>query len=141
MNSNMPEPSVPKHLLSEWNQDRISPRTGDAVQAPADAGEAQHSETNVSSSPGSKMRLTAFAMLLAVPAALTGCGNNYEECDPYVEYCEYNSSGGYYYYNGGSGTYLGSGTPLSKSQSESIRSSSKSKGFGSGGSSGIRSGG
>lgn len=95
-----------------------------------------------SSAPGSKLKLAAFAMLLAVPATLTGCGQDeYDDCDPYVEYCEYNSSGGYYYYNGGSGVYHGSGKPLSKSQSEALRSSGSHKGFGSGGSSGIRSGG
>ncbi|KKO53832.1 hypothetical protein XI25_11965 [Paenibacillus sp. DMB20] len=95
-----------------------------------------------SSAPGSKLKLAAFAMLLAVPATLTGCGQDeYEDCDPYVEYCEYDSSGGYYYYNGGSGVYYGSGKPLSKSQSEAIRSSGSHKGFGSGGSSGVRAGG
>lgn len=93
--------------------------------------------------PGSKMRLAAFALMLAVPATLTGCGDNdyYDDCDPDIEYCEYNSSGGYYYYNGGSGVYHGKGKPLTRSESESIRSSKSHKGFGSGGSSGVRAGG
>lgn len=103
--------------------------------------ESMESASSPSSAPGSKMRLAAFAMLLAVPATLTGCGDNYEECDPNIEYCEYDSSGGYYYYNGGSGVYHGTGKPLTRSQSESIRSSNSHKGFGSGGSSGVRSGG
>lgn len=98
--------------------------------------------SNNDMAPGSKMRLAAFALMLAVPATLTGCGDNYyDDCDPNIEYCEYDSSGGYYYYNGGSGVYHGKGTPLTRSQSDSIRSSKSHSGFGSGGSSGVRSGG
>lgn len=107
-------------------------------QVPA---EPMESASSPSSAPGSKVRLAAFALMLSVPATLTGCGQSYEECDPSIEYCEYNSSGGYYYYNGGTGVYHGSGTPLTRSQSDSIRSSKSHKGFGSGGSSGIRAGG
>lgn len=99
------------------------------------------SSSSTTAGPGSKARLAAFALMLAVPATLTGCGQSYEDCDPDIEYCEYNSSGGYYYYNGGSGVYKGSGTPLTRSQSDSIRSSKSHSGFGSGGSSGVRSGG
>lgn len=106
------------------------------------SGNKELADQQPSSASGSKIKLAAFAMLLAVPATLTGCGqDDYDDCDPYVEYCEYDSSGGYYYYNGGSGVYYGSGKPLSKSQSEALRSSGSHKGFGSGGSSGVRSGG
>ncbi|MBO2942439.1 hypothetical protein JJQ72_00350 [Paenibacillus sp. F411] len=106
---------------------------------PQPSAESQIRQTT----PGSKARLAAFALMLTVPASLSGCGQStsYDDCDPNLEYCEYDSSGGYYYYNGGSGVYYGSGKPLTRTQSEAIRSSGSSKGFGSGGSSGVRSGG
>ncbi|CAI6080523.1 hypothetical protein PAECIP112173_02915 [Paenibacillus sp. JJ-100] len=76
--------------------------------------------------PGSKTKLVAFSLMLAVPAVLAGCGSS-DECDPnYDNGCEYDSSSGHYYYGGSS--YRGS-----KDGSSSYKSSSKSKssGFGS----------
>ncbi|MBR2565362.1 MAG: hypothetical protein IKE29_12145 [Paenibacillus sp.] len=78
------------------------------------------------SRPGSKAKLVAFSLMLAVPAVLAGCGSS-DECDPdYDNGCEYDSSSGHYYYGGSS--YRGS-----KDGSSSYKSSSKSKssGFGS----------
>lgn len=78
------------------------------------------------SRPGSKAKLVAFSLMLAVPAVLAGCGSS-DECDPdYDTGCEYDSSSGHYYYGGSS--YRGS-----KDGSSSYKSSSKSKssGFGS----------
>lgn len=77
--------------------------------------------------PGSKAKLVAFSLMLAVPAVLAGCGSNNDECDPeYDTGCEYDSSSGHYYYGGSS--YRGS-----KDGSSSYKSSTKSKssGFGS----------
>ncbi|GGH66226.1 hypothetical protein GCM10008014_46410 [Paenibacillus silvae] len=81
------------------------------------------------SKPGSKAKLVAFSLMLAVPAVIAGCGSN-DECDPqYDEGCEYDSSSGHYYYGG----YGGSSYRSSKDGSSSYKSSSKSKssGFGS----------
>ncbi|MGQ8873322.1 hypothetical protein [Paenibacillus sp. TSA_86.1] len=80
--------------------------------------------------PGSKAKLVAFSLMLAVPAVLTGCGSSNDECDPqYDTGCEYDSSSGHYYYGG----YGGSSYRGSKDSSSSYKSSSKSKssGFGS----------
>lgn len=82
-------------------------------------------ERNHSSKPGSKAKLVAFSLMLAVPAVLSGCGSN-DECDPdYDTGCEYDSSSGHYYYGGSS--------YRSNKDSNSSYSSSKSKssGFGS----------
>lgn len=73
----------------------------------------------------SKTKLVAFALLLTVPAALSGCGQQ-DECDPdYDTGCEYDSSSGHYYYGGG-GYYGGS------SRSSSSSSDGSHSGFGSG---------
>ncbi|KAA8784181.1 hypothetical protein EC604_10000 [Paenibacillus amylolyticus] len=80
--------------------------------------------------PGSKAKLVAFSLMLAVPAVLAGCGSNNDECDPeYDTGCEYDSSSGHYYYGG----YGGSSYRGSKDSSSSYKSSTKSKssGFGS----------
>ncbi|WP_434748932.1 hypothetical protein [Paenibacillus amylolyticus] len=80
--------------------------------------------------PGSKAKLVAFSLMLAVPAVLAGCGSSDDECDPeYDNGCEYDSSSGHYYYGG----YSGSSYRGSKDSSSSYKSSSKSKssGFGS----------
>nr|WP_318286374.1 hypothetical protein [Paenibacillus xylanexedens] len=80
-----------------------------------------------SAKPGSKAKLVAFSLMLAVPAVLAGCGSSNDECDPeYDTGCEYDSSSGHYYYGGSS--YRGS-----KDGSSSYKSSTKSKssGFGS----------
>ena len=80
--------------------------------------------------PGSKAKLVAFSLMLAVPAVLAGCGSNNDECDPeYDTGCEYDSSSGHYYYGG----YGGSSYRSSKDGSSSYKSSTKSKssGFGS----------
>lgn len=87
--------------------------------------------------PGSKVKMAAFALMLVVPAALTGCGNN-DDCDDPDYYnpnaCDYNSNGGSYY----GGSYYGG----SKKSGSSYKSGSSHSGFGSGGSaSGFFSGG
>ncbi|MFM9278254.1 hypothetical protein [Paenibacillus jiagnxiensis] len=80
--------------------------------------------------PGSKVKMAAFALMLVVPAALTGCGTN-DDCDDPDYYnpnaCDYNSSGGSYY----GGSYYGG----SKKSGSSYKSGSSHSGFGSGGSS------
>lgn len=83
-----------------------------------------------SAKPGSKAKLVAFSLMLAVPAVLAGCGSSNDECDPeYDTGCEYDSSSGHYYYGG----YGGSSYRGSKDSSSSYKSSTKSKssGFGS----------
>lgn len=77
--------------------------------------------------PGSRAKLVAFSLMLAVPAVLSGCSSNSEECDPdYDTGCEYDSSSGHYYYGGGS-SYRSN----KDSNSSYSKSSSKSSGFGS----------
>ncbi|WP_336782378.1 hypothetical protein [Paenibacillus illinoisensis] len=79
-----------------------------------------------SSKPGSKAKLVAFSLMLAVPAVLSGCGSN-DECDPdYDTGCEYDSSSGHYYYGGSYG-----GSSSSSKNSSYSKSKSKSSGFGS----------
>ncbi|WP_310137634.1 hypothetical protein [Paenibacillus amylolyticus] len=86
-------------------------------------------ERNDRAKPGSKAKLVAFSLMLAVPAVLAGCGSNNDECDPeYDTGCEYDSSSGHYYYGGGS-SYR-SNKDGSSSYSSST-SKSKSSGFGS----------
>lgn len=76
---------------------------------------------------GSRAKLIAFSLMLAVPAALSGCSSD-DECDPeYDTGCEYDSSSGHYYY-GGSSSRTGQDSGYSKSSSSS---KSKSSGFGS----------
>lgn len=76
-----------------------------------------------------KAKMLAFSILLAVPATLTGCSDNQDECDPYYDdQCEYDDSSGYYYYSGGSGGYYGGSGHRYTSDS-----SSKHSGFGSSG--------
>ncbi|GIP23949.1 hypothetical protein J22TS3_42240 [Paenibacillus sp. J22TS3] len=73
-----------------------------------------------------KGRMLAFALLLTVPAVLSGCGQQ-DECDPdYDSNCEYDSSSGHYYYGGGGGGYYSGSSRSSTSQSGSH------SGFGSG---------
>ncbi|MGF9699527.1 MULTISPECIES: hypothetical protein [Paenibacillus] len=82
-------------------------------------------ERNNTAKPGSRAKLVAFSLMLAVPAVLSGCGSN-DECDPeYDTGCEYDSSSGHYYYGGSYG-----GSSSSKNSSYS-KSKSKSSGFGS----------
>ncbi|MFB5676535.1 hypothetical protein ACE3NQ_15750 [Paenibacillus terreus] len=80
--------------------------------------------------PGSRVKMAAFALMLAVPATLTGCGNN-DDCDDPDYYnpnaCDYDSNGGSYY----GGSYYGG----SKKSGSSYKSGSSHSGFGSGGSS------
>ncbi|MDP1512411.1 hypothetical protein L8C07_20740 [Paenibacillus sp. CMAA1739] len=110
----------------------------------------EHSWETMKSKPGSRARMAAFALMLAVPAALTGCGDDeYYDCDelPVSEQtaCRDSGSSGYYYggstyYNGGS-SYHSSRSSSSYRKSSSSSSSSHS-GFGSSGSrSGFFSGG
>ncbi|WP_226000014.1 hypothetical protein [Paenibacillus sp. BJ-4] len=105
----------------------------------------EHSWEKIKSKPGSRTRMAAFALMLAVPAALTGCGDDeYYDCDelPVSEQtaCRDSGSSGYYY--GGSTYYSGgSSYSSSRSSSSSYRKSSSSSGSHSGfGSSGSRSG-
>ncbi|OMF48666.1 hypothetical protein [Paenibacillus peoriae] len=111
----------------------------------------EHSWEKMKSKPGSRTRMAAFALMLAVPAALTGCGNDeYYDCDelPVSEQtaCRDSGSSGYYY---GGSTYYSGGSSYhsSRSSSGSYRKSSSSSssshsGFGSSGSrSGFFSGG
>ncbi|MDO7906665.1 hypothetical protein Q5741_09550 [Paenibacillus sp. JX-17] len=85
--------------------------------------------------PGRRAKMMAFAVMLAVPAVLTGCGSK-DECDPQVDNsCEYMGSSG-----GGGGYYHYTGSGYSSKGYNS--SGAKSSGFGSGGShSGFFSGG
>jgi hypothetical protein len=81
---------------------------------------------NPTPKPGSRAKLVAFSLMLAVPTVLSGCGSNSDECDPeYDTGCEYDSSSGHYYYGGGS-SYRSN-----KDSSSYSKSSSKSSGFGS----------
>ncbi|MDK8190341.1 hypothetical protein QP794_09600 [Paenibacillus sp. UMB7766-LJ446] len=81
---------------------------------------------NLTPKPGSRAKLVAFSLMLAVPAVLSGCGSNSDDCDPeYDTGCEYDSSSGHYYYGGGS-SYRSN-----KDSSSYSKSSSKSSGFGS----------
>ncbi|KAE8560964.1 MULTISPECIES: hypothetical protein [Paenibacillus] len=111
----------------------------------------EHSWEIMKSKPGSRARMAAFALMLAVPAALTGCGDDeYYDCDelPVSEQtaCRDSGSSGYYY---GGSTYYSGGSSYhnSRSSSSSYRRSSSSSsnshsGFGSSGShSGFFSGG
>ncbi|MCC3379035.1 hypothetical protein ACFQ5D_04885 [Paenibacillus farraposensis] len=105
----------------------------------------EHSWEEIKSKPGYRARMAAFALMLAVPAALTGCGNDeYYDCDelPVSEQtaCRDSGSSGYSY--GGSTYYSGysggSSYSSSRSSSSSYRKSSSSgshSGFGSSGSS------
>ncbi|MBE7900592.1 hypothetical protein [Paenibacillus polymyxa] len=111
----------------------------------------EHSWETMKSKPGSRARMAAFALMLAVPAALTGCGDDeYYDCDelPVSEQtaCRDSGSSGYYYggstyYNGGS-SYHNSRSSSSSYRKSSSSSSSSHSGFGSSGShSGFFSGG
>ncbi|WFR63950.1 hypothetical protein P9222_06910 [Paenibacillus amylolyticus] len=83
-------------------------------------------ERGQASKPGSKAKLVAFSLMLAVPAVLSGCGSSNDECDPeYDTGCEYDSSSGHYYYGGSS--YRNN----KDSNSSISKSKSKSSGFGS----------
>ncbi|MFB5268803.1 hypothetical protein ACE41H_18730 [Paenibacillus enshidis] len=87
--------------------------------------------------PGSRVKMAAFALMLVVPAALTGCGND-DDCNDPDHYnsnaCNSNSNGGSYY----GGSYYGG----SQKSGSSYKSGSSHSGFGSGGSaSGFFSGG
>ncbi|MGW8958597.1 hypothetical protein [Paenibacillus sp. NPDC055715] len=108
----------------------------------------EHSGENTKSRPGSRTRMAAFALMLAVPAVLTGCGDDeYYDCDelPVSEQtaCRDSDSSGYSY--GGSTYYYGASSYNSSHSSSSYRrskSSSSHSGFGSSGSrSGFFSGG
>ncbi|MET3211694.1 UNVERIFIED_CONTAM: hypothetical protein ABIC26_004661 [Paenibacillus sp. PvR008] len=108
----------------------------------------EHSWEQMKSKPGSRTRMAAFALMLAVPAALTGCGDDeYYDCDelPVSEQtaCRDSGSSGYSY--GGSTYYYGASSYNSSHSSSSYRrskSSSSHSGFGSSGSrSGFFSGG
>ncbi|KEO79724.1 hypothetical protein MKN04_12390 [Paenibacillus polymyxa] len=111
----------------------------------------EHSWEKMKSKPGSRTRMAAFALMLAVPAALTGCGDDeYYDCDelPVSEQtaCRDTGSSGYYYggstyYSGGS-SYHSSRSSSSSYRKSSSSSSSSHSGFGSSGSrSGFFSGG
>ncbi|WP_025719943.1 hypothetical protein [Paenibacillus sp. 1-18] len=106
----------------------------------------EHSWEKIKSRPGSRTRMAAFALMLAVPAVLTGCGDDeYYDCDelPVSEQtaCRDSGSSGYYY---GGSTYYSGGSSYHSSRSSSSsyrKSSSSSSGSHSGfGSSGSRSG-
>jgi hypothetical protein len=99
-------------------------------------------DESLTARPGSKVKMAAFALMLVVPAALTGCGNN-DNCDDPDYYnsnaCDYNSNGGSYY---GGSYYGGSSYSSSQKSGSSYKSGSSHSGFGSGGSaSGFFSGG
>ncbi|MXO76958.1 hypothetical protein GRP75_03635 [Paenibacillus sp. OT2-17] len=111
----------------------------------------EHSWEKMKSKPGSRTRMAAFALMLVVPAALTGCGDDeYYDCDelPVSEQtaCRDSGSSGYYYggstyYSGGS-SYHSSRSSSSSYRKSSSSSSSSHSGFGSSGSrSGFFSGG
>ncbi|MFD1139277.1 hypothetical protein PUW24_05700 [Paenibacillus urinalis] len=80
-------------------------------------------------------KMVTFSLLLTLPVALAGCGNNSDDCYDYNNdgYCDDNSGssgGGAYYYGGSSGSSSSSGKSSATYKSSS---SSSSKGFGSGG--------
>jgi hypothetical protein len=103
---------------------------GDGTASTLDSEMGFKPDPKSESKPGSKAKLVAFSLMLAVPAVLAGCGSNNDECDPeYDTGCEYDSSSGHYYYGG----YGGSSYRSSKDGSSSYKSSTKSKssGFGS----------
>ncbi|MNW29888.1 hypothetical protein D3C74_67550 [compost metagenome] len=86
-------------------------------------------ERKSKSGPGSRAKLAAFSLMLAVPAALSGCGTGTnDDCDPeYDNSCDRSSS--HSSYRGGSSFYNSNKDKSSYSSSGS--SSSKSSGFGS----------
>ncbi|WP_025685896.1 hypothetical protein [Paenibacillus maysiensis] len=103
----------------------------------------EHSWEQVKSRPGSRARMAAFALMLAVPAALTGCGDDeYYDCDelPVSEQtaCRDSGSSGYFY--GGSTYYYGTSSYNSSHSSNSYRKSKSSSSYSGFGSSGSRSG-
>lgn len=103
----------------------------------------EHSWEQMKSKPGSRTRMAAFALMLAVPAALTGCGDDeYYDCDelPVSEQtaCRDSGSSGYSY--GGSTYYYGASSYNSGRSSSSYRKSKSSSSHSGFGSSGSRSG-
>ncbi|MGM1022157.1 MAG: hypothetical protein ACQEXV_16815 [Bacillota bacterium] len=103
----------------------------------------EHSWEQVKSRPGSRARMAAFALMLAVPAALTGCGDDeYYDCDelPVSKQtaCRDSGSSGYFY--GGSTYYYGTSSYNSSHSSSSYRKSKSSSSYSGFGSSGSRSG-
>ncbi|MNI57672.1 hypothetical protein D3C76_53780 [compost metagenome] len=95
--------------------------------------EASMSSSTAKRVSGSKM--LTFALLLTVPAVMTGCTTvtSRSDCDPNYENCEEDGgyrSGGGYYRSGGSSSKSGS-------DHSSISDSSSYKGFGSGGKSSV----
>ncbi|WP_431090705.1 hypothetical protein [Paenibacillus sp. 8b26] len=103
----------------------------------------EHSWEQMKSRPGSRTRMAAFALMLAVPAALTGCGDDeYYDCDelPVSEQtaCRDSGSSGYSY--GGSTYYYGTSSYNSNHSSSSYRKNKSSSSYSGFGSSGSRSG-
>jgi hypothetical protein len=78
--------------------------------------------------PHTARKMLAFALLLSVPVALTGC-STYDDCDPNYETC--NTGGG----SGGAGGYYrtGGGSTTAPDTSAHASGSSSHSGFGSGG--------
>ncbi|RIE00274.1 hypothetical protein D3H35_29650 [Cohnella faecalis] len=76
--------------------------------------------------------MVAFALLLTVPAVMTGCSTatSRSNCNPNYENCDDNG------YSGGGGGYVYSGGSASKKNSSSSDSGIY-KGFGSGGKSSV----
>ncbi|WP_240633064.1 hypothetical protein [Paenibacillus montanisoli] len=76
---------------------------------------------------GRQAKLLKFALLLAVPVALSGCNTTNYGCDPYYEDCDDDG--------GSSGVYYsGSGSSKKTYSSSGSSSSGSYKGFGSSGS-------
>lgn len=89
-------------------------------------------ESGAANKRGTASKFLTFALLLAVPAVMTGC-NSSSNCNPEYENCNTGSGGGHY-----GGGYYGGGSSKSSSGSYDSGSSSSSsgiyKGLGSGGS-------
>lgn len=99
--------------------------TDDNITQVAKAGDDVNSKRSTAS------KLLTFALLLAVPAVMTGC-NSTSNCNPEYENCNTGSGGGHYgggYYGGGSSKSSGSYDSGSSSSSSGIY-----KGLGSSGS-------
>lgn len=87
-------------------------------------------ERKSKSSPGSRAKLAAFSLMLAVPAVLSGCGTSTnDDCDPEYDNNSCDHSSSHSSYRGGSSFYNGSKDKSTYKSSGS--SGSKSSGFGS----------
>lgn len=100
-----------------------------AMKEISDINEANHAVKAINDKRGTASKLLTFALLLAVPAVMTGC-NSTSNCNPEYENCSTGSGGST------GGAYYGGGSAKSPGSSDSSSSSSSSgvyKGLGSGG--------